>query len=286
MVATIDDIIVYNTTTGTNDSVDIYAFSRNITLRNITIFNGLVKVVGTWNTSLAQESGISYLSYFSTRNGSGMSFDEIYREFAREIINNGDTLTQFFIEGEDRQISYYKIGDMAYISVAVINNGVLSETRNLNLVITEPGPWGSEVPVYNTTKTVTVSAGDTTTVTFQYQIPDNTSIGWHGIKVSDGIARAETIFIVRAPFNVTFDIPPNVTQSEEFYVNATIKNELNITLSEINVTIDLPNDFNTSENLTEFVGTLSSGESAKVSWLVTATDFEYGYAPFTLYVFV
>ncbi|RKY71241.1 MAG: hypothetical protein DRQ24_07780, partial [Candidatus Latescibacterota bacterium] len=277
-------LIVYNTTTGTNDSVDIYAFSRNTTLKNITIFNGLVKVVGTWNTSLAQESGISYLSYFSARNGSGMNFDEIYRDFAREIINNGDTLTQFFIEGEDGQISYYKIRDIAYISVEVINNGVLPETRNLNLVITEPGPWGLEFPVYNTTKTVTVSAGDTTTVTFQYQIPDNTSIGWHGVKVSDGIARAETIFIVRAPFNVSFDIPPNVTQSEEFYVNATIRNELDITLSEINVTIDLSNDFNTSENLTKFVGTLSSGESAKVSWLVTATDFEYGYAPFTLYI--
>jgi len=276
-------IVIYNTTTGTNGTVDIYAFSRNITLKNITILNGIVKVVGTWNTSLAGESGISYLLYFSTRNGNEMSFDEIYRSFAREVVNKEDSLTHFYIEGEDRQIPYYKLGDVAYINVKVKNNGVLPETRNINLTITEPGLWGSKVLVYNTTKTVTVPAASTTTVTFQYQIPD-TSIGWHGVKVSDGIARAETIFIVRAPFNVTFDIPPNVTQSEEFYVNATIKNELDITLSEINVTIDLPNDFNTSENLTKFVGTLSSGESAKVSWLVTATDFEYGYAPFTLYI--
>ncbi len=55
-------------------------------------------------------------------------------------------------------------------------------------------------------------------------------------------------------------------------------------LSGINATIELPNDFNISESLTKNIGTLLSGESYDVSWLVNTTDFEYGYAPITFYI--
>jgi len=152
------------------------------------------------------------------------------------------------------------------------------------LTITEPGVWGSENIIYNTTETVIIPAKSEADVTFQYQIQDNPQIGKHRIIVSDDITRATTIFIIQAPFNVTFDVPATVAQAEEFYVNATITNALDISLSGINVTIELPNDFNTSESLTKNIGTLSSGESADISWLVEATDFEYSYAPITIYI--
>jgi len=279
-----DYIVIYNSIDGTNGSVDIYAFSKNVNVKDVTLSNGVVKVTGMQNCTLASESGESYLTYLSTRNGSGMSFNEIYNNFAQEIVSNGDTLTQFFIEGEHEQISYYKVGNTMYVNTSISNNGILAETRELSLVITEPGIWSSENIIYNTTKIVTIPAKGKTEVTFQYQIPDNPQIGKHRIIVSDDITKATTIFMIQAPFNITFDVPATVAQAEEFYANATITNALDISLSGINVTMKLPNDFNTSESLTKNIGTLSGGESAGVSWKVNATDFEYGYAPITLYI--
>ena len=281
-----DYIVIYNTTVGTSGSVNIYAFSKNVTLKEVTLFSGVVEAIGVQNCTLVSESGESYLSYLSTRDGSGMSFDEIYNNFAQEIVSNQDTLTQFFIEGEHEQISYYKVGDTVYVNTTISNNGMLAETRNLSLTISELGVWVSEYEyaIYNTTETVMVPAKSGANVTFQYQIPDNPQIGKHRIIISDNTTKATTIFMIQAPFNVTFDVPATVAQAEEFYANASITNALNTSLSGINVTIELPNDFNTSESLTKNIGTLTSGESADVSWLVNATDFEYGYAPIALYM--
>ena len=283
--ANVDYVIIYNSTLGTNGVISTYAFSKNTTIKNVTAIQGaVINALGEWNHTIAEQSGESFLIYLSTGNGSGMSFNEIYNNFAQEIVSNGDTLTQFFIEGEHEQISYYKIRDTVYVNTTISNNGILPETRNLSLVITEPGVWNSENVIYNTTETVTIPAKSEVDATFQYQIPDNPYIGKHRIIVSDGITKATTIFMIQAPFNVAFDIPATVAQAEEFYANATITNALGMSLSGINVTIDLPNDFNTSESLTKNIGTLSIGESADVSWLVTATDFEYGYTPITIYI--
>lgn len=280
--------VVYNTTVGTNGFVDIYVFSKNVTLRNIVIFDGVTEIIATQDTALVSESGISYLLYLSTRDGSGKSFEEIYADFAQQIISNGDTLTHVSIEGEQEQVSYYNVGDIVYINVNVSNNGMLPETRDLILTITGPGVLengaSTQNAIYNATKTVMVPAESETTVTFEYHVPLDAQTGKHEIIICNKIAKATTIFMIQPPFNVTLDMPATITQAQEFLVNTTITNALDIALSEINVTIDLPNDFHTSESLTKDIGTLLSGESVHVSWLVTATDFEYGYTTVTLYI--
>jgi hypothetical protein len=280
--------VVYNAPEGTNGFVDIYTFSKNVTLKNIVIFDGVIEIVGTQDCTLVSESGISYLLYLSMRDGSGDSFEEIYGDFAQEIISNGDTLTQVSIEGEQEQIPYYKVGDTLYINVNVSNNGMLPETRDLVLTLTEPSILENGDPtqnaIYNSTKTVIVPAESETTVTFEYHVSLDAQIGKYGIIVCNKIAKAATIFMIQVPFDVTFDVLSSVTQAQEFYVNATITNALGIALSRINATIDLPNDFHTSESLTRDIGTLLSGEGVHVSWLVTATDFEYGYEHITIYI--
>jgi cell wall-associated NlpC family hydrolase len=277
-------IVIYNTTIGTNGPVDIYTFSKNMTLKNVTIFNGVIEIVGMQNCTLASESGESYLIYLSTRSGYGWGFNDISNNFAQEIISNGDTLTQFSVEGEHEQIFYHKVGDIIYVNVSISNNGIVSETKDLSLTITEPGVWGTENIIYNATKTLIVSARGEATVTFQYQIPNNPQIGKHRIIVHNGIVMATTIFMIQTPFSVVFDIPITVTQAQGFYVNATITNALDRSLSGINITIKLPNDFSTPENLTNNIGALLSGESIDVSWYVVATDFEYGYEPIAIYI--
>ena len=281
-------IVIYNTTVGTNGFVDIYVFSRNITLKDVRIFNGVTEIVGAQNCTLSPESGIFYLVYLSMRSGNGKDFDEIYDSFAQEVISNGDTLTQLSIEGEHEQLSYYQVGDIIYIRVNISNNGVLPETRNLVLTLTEPSILENgdltENEIYSAAKTVVVPAGSETTVSFEYEISLDSQIGKHRIIVCNKIAKATTIFMIQPPFNVTLNIPATVTQAQEFLVNATITNALGIALSGINVTIDLPNDFHTSESLTKDIGALLSGESVHVSWLVTATDFEYGYAHIRIYI--
>ncbi|MEA3431643.1 MAG: transglutaminase domain-containing protein, partial [candidate division WOR-3 bacterium] len=278
-----DYMVIYDTASGTDGLVDIYTFSKNMTLKEVTLHDGIVEVTGIRGCTLAPESGESYLIYSSTRDGNGTDFDEIYSKFAREIVGNGDTLTQFSVEGEYEAISSYTIGDMVNVNLNISNNGVITETRNLSLTITEPGMWGSENIIYEETKIATTPPKSGKSVMFQYEIPDNSQTGKHRI-ILEGTTKATAIFMVQAPFSVTFDIPVNVIQAEEFYVNATITNTLDMSLSDITVELDLPNDFATSESLTKNIGTLSSGESGDVSWSATATDFEYGYAPLSIYI--
>jgi len=273
--------VTYNATEGTNGFVDIYIFSKNVTLKDIMILDGVAEIIGTQDCTLVSESGISYLLYLSTRNGGGQSFEEIYHTLTQELISNGDTLTHVAIQGEQNQISYYKVGDTVYVNVTVSNNGLLPETRDLILTLTEPGRLENGVAVqnaiYNSTKTVIVPAESETTVTFEYYVPPDAQIGKYEIIICNKIAKATTNLMIQAPFDFTFDVLSSVTQAQEFCVNATITNALDATLSGINATIELPNDFQTSESLTRNIGTLLSGESVQISWLVTATDFEYGY---------
>jgi hypothetical protein len=277
-------VVIYDTNFGTNGFIDIYAFSRNMTLKNVMIFDGVVEIAGMQNCSLAQESGESFFVYLSIRNGYGSGFSEIYSNFVEEIVSNEDTLTQFFVEGEHEQISSHKVGDIVYVDVHISNNGIASETRNLSLMITESGAWDTENVIYSTAKTLLVSSGNEATVTFEYPISDTPQIGKHRIIINDEIATAETVFMIQEPFGVKFDLPTAVSQSQEFNVNATIINALDRSLSGINITIKLPNDFSTPETLTKNIGTLFSGESIDVSWHIVATDFEYGYEPMELYI--
>jgi hypothetical protein len=90
--------------------------------------------------------------------------------------------------------------------------------------------------------------------------------------------------MIQTPFDVTFDIPTTVAQAQEFHINARITNALNRSLSGIKITIGLPDDFGTAESLTRNIEALLSGESVDVSWLVVATDLEYGYTPVTIYI--
>ena len=282
-----DYLVIYNTTTSTNGLVNIFMFSKNITLQDVCILNGVVKIVGLENFSLAQQSGVSYLTYSSMREGMGLEFSEIYYNFSNEIVNNHDSLTQYLIEGEYSQISYYKFGDILQANVNISNNGISDETRNITLNIIKQNSLGSnnnvttisEDVIYTDTQIITIPAKNSMLVSFQYLIPYNSSEGIYKIIVTDDITKAEKLFVIQSPFNVSFNLPSNIKQGEEFYINVNITNVLTIVLTGVNITLELPNDFTTTENLSKNIEYLHNGESSDVSWTVNATDFEYGDIP-------
>ncbi len=284
--ANVDYVIIYNSTLGTDGLVSIYTFSRNTSIKNVSIIqSAVVNALGAWNYTFAERSGESFLIYLSTRNGSGMNFDEIYNEFSQQIVNSNDTITSSYIEGQHDQISHYKAGDTLHKNITLFNNRRISnETRKLNITIIQPQYWVSDKIIYNKTETITINSKTEGIIGLLYQIPNNLQEGTYIIKVTDDVNKAETIFIVQTAFNITYDIPQNITLGEEFTVNCTIKNVLNRTLSGINATLDLNSYFSTSESLTKNIGALASNGSTTITWKVNVSGFASGYLPITIHV--
>ncbi len=278
---TAEYLVFYNITNGTASPVDIYTFTRNISLENICFLDGVAKIQAVQNCTLAPSHTMSYLSYLSTRNGTGVSFPEIYSNFSQDILSHGDTLTHLSSPDMD-EIFHYRAGQTANINLTLSNAGEERETKSLHMTIAEPGVWNSNHIIYNYTESVDVPADGETTATFQYTIPNKAQLGTYLVTISDGTHKIHSTFIVESAFNVTFDVPNTVTQGEGLYITVNLTNELQESLSDVTATLDLPNDFETSDNLTVQVGELTSGEQVSLGWQATATDFEYGYAPISI----
>lgn len=273
-------IVFYSSEKKENDG--IYVFSEKINLIDAKKFKNIaMQISGVFEITLPQQTSIFFSSYFSNKiKKKEKNFEKIYSDFAKKIIGNGDTLTQIFPE---EKINSYKIGQNICINLKLKNNGILKEEREFDFKITQPGPWGSEFSVYNLRKKVIIPANKEITLPFRYKIPKN-FYGQHRVLISNGIEEISTIFFVSSPFEVKFEIPENVKQKERFYVKVTIRNALEREIKKIKVKIKLPNDFSTNDSLIKKIDRLLPGESKKLSWYVEATDFEYGYAPFTIYI--
>lgn len=277
-------IIIYNESLGTDEFISAYSFSENLTITNITKCSNFMIAYGEMNVTLAAESGESFLIHYM-RNGSGNTFDEVNDNITQQIYSHNDTFTHHYIEGQHDQIYSYLPNDTLDITVNISNNGEFSETREFNLVIIQPTDLldDYEEIIYNDTKIVTVPAKSYALCTFNYQIPYDIR-GKHKITISNNSTKSTTSFIVEEPLNVEFEVPIAILQNKEFYVNATIGNMVDVQLSNINVTLVLPNVFNTSEDLNQTISMLDSEESTTVSWKISATDVGYGTVPIYLLV--
>ena len=211
------------------------------------------------------ESATSYIIA-----NAGFNFSEIHTTFAKEIVDNGDSLLNLKINAP----TGVRVGETIPINLTVFNNGIVEETMNLSLNVSRT-PLYSRTPeiMYTNTTSILVSPNSGKTLTYPVYIPKNTSMGLWDINVdTDKGVGAKAVFAVEDAFDLNCIQNITVIQYSPFTFNATITNTWDTTVHDINITIDLFYSFNTSESVEKQIGNLLPGDSRTISWQLNATS--------------
>jgi len=285
-------VIIYDSNNGTNGPVHIFTFSKNISIRNISNLNGVVKICSSFNSSLSKQSGESFLIYSSRRSGEDHEFEEIYQDFTTDIITNNDTLSYLFLKDEHSHINSYVPGDTIPIYVNVSNNGVSTETRSINLTIYQLDTYPFEFDVtsfeeeivFQNSKLITIPPNSWSLILFNFEASNDLDLGDYQVFVTDNISKAETIINIQSPFDVLFDHEYELEQNQEFNLNVTITNTIETNQTNVTVELVLPEGFSTSDNSSLLIGNLSNNMSIEVNWTILANEYCNGISPLSIII--
>jgi parallel beta-helix repeat protein len=272
-------IIAYNQSSAEDNNVSVYELSKDAKIKAVEIFEHegikLIKADACWNITLTPGSSHEFTVYSSTRPAnitapSGFNFSEIHTTFAKEIVDNGDSLLNLRINAP----TGVRVGGIIPINLAVSNTGIEEEMMNLSLNVSRTPLYSSTLGIIHTnTTTISVSPLNEKSLTYPVYIPQNTSIGIWDVNVgTDKGIGAKAAFAVEDAFDLNCTQNITIIQPSPFTFNVTITNTWDVPVHDVNVTINHFYSFNTSESVGKDIGTLLPGESRTISWQLNATS--------------
>lgn len=270
-----DYFIAYHQNQGTGDYISIYKFSKNATIEGIQIINyegvSLALVNATWDQILSQESSRDFSIYFSIRNGGRATYSDINAEFGKEIVGNGDSLTDMVITVAPLS----KVGDVKPINISISNNGEVSESSTIQINVTK---IIYNIPIeilslYNNTARVTVQPKTEEVITFMVPVSEYTKSGlWYIDVMNEKGLKAKSAFRIDDAFDLNCTQSIKAEPNSEFIFNVSVTNVWDTSVHDVNISIELQDYFNTSDPVEVYLGDLMPGENITVTWRLNATS--------------
>ena len=271
----IDNFITYRQINETNDYVSIYKFSRNGTVKDITIFEydgvPVVQLNVSWDYSLDSGELKDTLIYFQRFHGENKPFSQISNEFSSRVALN-DTLADIEIDSPPE----IKVNQTMELNLSVFNNGVSSELDNFNITVSKVtgfAPYTIET-IYTNSTDLNLAPQIYNNFTYLIAIPADASSGIWDISVStDKDMKSKTTVIVEDAFNIKIDAPTTADQYSLITVTATVNNTWDSTVHDVTAELNHYHNFNTTEPLLKSLGDFAPYESKTVSWVLNTTSY-------------
>jgi len=265
-------IVTYNQ--GDLSNISIIAFSRDSTIRNITfipVTNGTASIIDlSWNYTMSpmDETQITMYQQYIPHNEK--QFQEIYEDLLQEIDSHDNSPITINIDTP----SQINSGQILPIDVNIVNNGLLSETINVNtnvtyFILNKPL---SEYSIYIDSSTVTVPPQSQLLVHYNVLTYGNFTPQYLFIKVTTdkSISAIKTVE-VQPCFDVGISIPDTVNQNTDFLLNLIVTNIGDQTIHNININeINFNNLFTIKSSPSENIFDLAAHESKILTWTLNA----------------
>ena len=260
------------------DYVSVYEFSNEAIVEQIEFFEDNeirgVNVTTSWNVTLAGSSSNDRSIYFSRRQpimpNFNLDFSGLYTTFAKEIVDNGDSLMNLKISAPEE----VRVAETIPKNVTVFNNGIVEETLNLFVNVSRTPLYSrTQKIIYTDTTSISVSPNTEKTLTYPVYISKDTAATVWDINVAtDKGIGAKASFAVEDAFDLNCTRNITVEQYSMFTFDTTVTNTWDVIVHDVNVTIDLFYGFNTSDSIEQQIGDLLPNEKRTISWQLNVTS--------------